>query len=817
MMLYLMRVFRKGAPLLIWSDFITRWEKREGHGFILLLGRFPYDILVLVHQALAEARWEMTERYFEGDLVQNEMLERIARQRRRKYHEITVLKSDLDSYLKDGWEEKTPYKRKVRLRKGKPVDELLEDEVWLLFKNMGFTEMNKDRNFKIHVGPVKKQIDVFARDGNMVFVVECKASAARGAISAKEIRELSDLRGDVFNSIKRRYKDIENIALWFVIATKGIRWSEANEALATDKKISIWKEAELEYYGRLAKHLGSAARFQIYPTLYPKPKPDPIEVPAIRGGRGKAKYYCFVIQPEKLIQVAYVHRRRGTPEELQGSYQRMVKKPRLNDIRDFINAGGYFPNNIILNFTEKPTFRRFKKEKQVGDLVVGMLEFPRKYTSAWIIDGQHRLYGFADTASKSTDTVPVLAFESLDVKEQAKLFVEINKEQKAVPANLLWDLFPDIYYDSPEEKHQLLRTISLVVKKLNSDSDSPLRDHVRIPSVTSKGRSITNLSMATVCEALKETRLLDFPGGLLYNTDYDSTVEFAAQRLKAYFDVVAKAFPEDWGKGNKGLLRTNIGIRILFMIARQLLRYLWAKGEERVYKKRDLKQFRIRVRKLFSPALSELKSMSDQQRSNIRKQTAKGLVLQNAKRMVWWINEKHRGFGLELLGAGEPPVPEEESDEHIKQLLEDTEKMLRVFAIEELKKSYNAQWYPKGIPATIKKRIDEQIKKEISKDPRQKAKLLSLPAEERLTHTTIGDLKEIIRCRSNWKLFEDIFGTDKEYASAQFTSFERLRNIYAHRREDTCDEIEKKLGYWGVKWIAKRISLDEGEEQGAKT
>lgn len=775
---------------------------------------------ILVVHALAEARCEMTEQYFEGDLVQNEMLEKIARQRRKKYEEMSVSLPDVvdhaKSFINQGWKVQTMYKRTARVRREKQADELLEDEAWLLFKNMGFTEMNKDRNLKIQAGPVKKQIDVFARDGNLVFVVECKASTAGAAISAKEIREFSDLRGDIFDSVKNRYKEIDNITVSFVMVTRGIRWSEANEALATGKKICIWKEAEVEYYGSLVKHLGSAARFQIYSILFPGAKmPVPIEVPAIHGGKGGAKYYCFVIQPEKLLQVAYVHHRRSTLAEIHGAYQRMLSKSRLNRIDKFITRGGYFANSIIINFTEKPTFRRFEKEKQVGDIVFGMLEFPRRYASAWIIDGQHRLYGYADNPKRSEATVPVLAFDGLSVKKQAELFVEINKEQKPVPANLLWDLYLDIYRDSLDKGHQLLRTISLVVKKLNSDSDSPLRNHISIPSVTPKGEGITNLTIATVCEALKESKLLDAEGGLLHKEDYSSTVEFAARRLKVYFDVVAKAFPEDWDKGNKGLLRTNIGIRIFFMIARQLLRYLWANGEEKVYRRGDLKQFRMRVRKLLRPALTQLKSMSDQQRSNIRKQTAKGLVVQNAKRMVWWINEEYEGFGLELLGAGELPIPEEESEGHIKQLLEDTENQLRSFSIQELRKTHKAEWHRKGIPDIVKERIEEEIQKKINEDPRQKTKLLSLSPQERLKFTTIGDLKEIIRCRSNWKHFVEIFGTDKEYTSAQFTSFQRLRNTYLHRREDICDEIEKKLGYWAMRWIAEHSGLDKEEVQRA--
>ena len=758
----------------------------------------------------------MTEPYFEGDLIQNEMLNKVARQRRNKYHEITVPKSDVDSYLEGGWEEKRPYKRSVRLRKAKPVDELLEDEVWLLFKNMGFTEMNKDRDFRIQAGSIKKQIDVFASDATHAFVVECKTSVEGASISRRDILEIASLKKDIRESVRKHYKN-RAMQVSFVIATRNINWSKSNSTLAKQKKIFAWKEAELVYYHQLIKQLGTSAKFQIYSILFRSkkiPQLKNIRVPAIRGGRGTGRYYCFVIQPEKLLQVAYVHHREASLKDIVDSYQRMLAPRRLGQIDRFISSGGYFRNNIIISFTKPPKFER--KEK-VGDIVYGILEFPPYYSCAWIIDGQHRLYGYKDSEKRSTHTIPVVAFDRLQVKEQAKLFVEINKEQKAVPANLLWDLYPDIYYDSPDKEHQLLRAISLVVKRLNSDSDSPLRDHVRIPSVTPKGRSITNLTMATVCQALQETELLDADAeeGLLHKEDYDSTIEFAAQRLKAYFDTVTKAYPQDWAKGNQGLLRTNIGIRILFIILKEILLYFRNLSDKRIYIRSDLSKFRIESQKLLGPMLRKLDEMGDAGRNAIRKQTAKGLVLENAKSLAWEIKEEFREFGLELLKDWAPPVPEEESHEHIKQLLEDTEIMTRLFVIEELKKSYNAQWYPRGIPAAIKKRIDQQVEKEIDKDPRQRAKLLSLPAEQKLNYTTIGDLKEVIRCRTNWKLFEDIFGTDKGYASAQFTSFERLRNIYAHHREETCDEIEKRLGYWGVRWIAKRIGLDE-EEQAAK-
>jgi len=753
------------------------------------------------------------EAYFEGDLVRNEELSKVARQRRKKYHEIAVPKTDTDSYLTQGWKIKTEHKTSVKLRKDKAIDELLEDRVWLLFKSMDFLEMNRDRNFKIQAGPVKKQIDVFARDQNRAFVVECKASAEATPVSREEISDICNLSDGIRDSIRAEHNN-RSIAVSFLMATQGIHWPESNELLAKEGRVIIWKEAELEYFEKLVKHLGSAAKFQIYSVLFPKDEiPEPLKVPAICGGKGNAKYYCFVIQPEKLLQVAYVHHRRSTPEELQGSYQRMVDKSRLKKINTFITQGGYFANNIILNFTAKPTFRRFEKEMQVGDVICGILEFPRQYASAWIIDGQHRLYGYADNPRKSDATVPVLAFQFLNVRDQARLFVEINKEQKAVSPNLLWDLFPDIYHDAKEDELQRLRAISLVVRKLNSDSDSPLRDHISIPSVTSKGRGITSLTMATVCEALKESKLLDAKEGLLYNEDYDSTVDFAVQRIKAYFDVISESFPQDWGKGNRGLLRTNIGIRILIAVFRQVILYFRNLGQEQIFRKKNLSEFRLRTDEVLNPMLTKLKSMPEEERSAIRRQTAKGLVLDNTRRMVWQIKEQFDElFGRESLSNWAPSIPAEVTDADIKALLQDTETALRTFIALKLKELYGEPWWRQGIPAGVKKAVDEKIQETTKKATLRAEELKCLTADRKMNYTDTPHLRETIEYSLNWKHFQQFFVTDKEYTLTQFKSFENVRHKYQHFAEQELDEISKNLGYWGMRWIGKCIGLGKDTE-----
>ena len=73
--------------------------------------------------------------------------------------------------------------------------------------------------------------------------------------------------------------------------------------------------------------------------------------------------------------------------------------------------------------------------------VLGTLYIPNKYKTAWIIDGQHRLFGYANLDDNFlAQNIFVVAFEKMPIEEEANLFVTINHEQKSVPKNLLDDL-----------------------------------------------------------------------------------------------------------------------------------------------------------------------------------------------------------------------------------------------------------------------------------------------------------------------------------------------------------------------------------------
>ncbi len=120
----------------------------------------------------------------------------------------------------------------------------------------------------------------------------------------------------------------------------------------------------------------------------------------------------------------------------------------MRDIGEFIKGGGYFPNNLLINFVRPVKFEKASVDEN-AEYGFGRLHLPDRYRSAWIIDGQHRLYGFAPIDDKFLNqNVIVVAFENLSKTEEANLFVTINHEQKSVPKHLLDDLEGELKWGS---------------------------------------------------------------------------------------------------------------------------------------------------------------------------------------------------------------------------------------------------------------------------------------------------------------------------------------------------------------------------------
>ena len=71
--------------------------------------------------------------------------------RKNLYIEARERKVALEELEEEGWEYVKDYadSKFVKVRKEKPFYERFEDQIWLLFFQMGFKLLNRDANFKI--------------------------------------------------------------------------------------------------------------------------------------------------------------------------------------------------------------------------------------------------------------------------------------------------------------------------------------------------------------------------------------------------------------------------------------------------------------------------------------------------------------------------------------------------------------------------------------------------------------------------------------------------------------------------------------------
>ncbi|PKP57700.1 hypothetical protein CVT91_10020 [Candidatus Atribacteria bacterium HGW-Atribacteria-1] len=256
------------------------------------------------------------------------------------------------------------------------------------------------------------------------------------------------------------------------------------------------------------------------------------------------EFYTFILNSKILRDIAYVSRR--DPTNPQG-YQRYLSSKRLKDVGEYIKKPrAAFPNSIILNLD--PTKARFEPFPE-GDY--GTMIILKERGVAWIIDGQHRLYGFEHSEGTEFELL-VAAYLGLSIPDQATIFKIINSTQKGVSPSLIYDLI-DLTKDADyfdERAHE-------IVKALNEDSDSPWQGEIKMIGV---GKGI--ISQAAFIGELR--RLLQDPIFKEYPAGDQIKI------LKDYFIAVKELFSNAWAS-KKYVLCKTLGVSATFSIMPKVL------------------------------------------------------------------------------------------------------------------------------------------------------------------------------------------------------------------------------------------------------
>jgi DGQHR domain-containing protein len=700
----------------------------------------------------------------------------------------------LQAEEKDGWSVQKRNKSSIRISKPKPADRLLEDDVWSLLYRMGFSELNASRQFAIQAGErtEARQLDVFAKDDETVFIVECTHSQETGPKSLKGlIDKIGAIREEVIKAVHGHYGREPRLKVKFAIATRNIELSSADRNRAVAAKIPILTEDDLNYYLKLTDLLKTAARYQFLGRYFSGEKVEGLrtKLPATKGRSGNRTFYNFLISPYELLRVAYInHRSTGTNDDLD-TYQRMVKPARLKALGKYIDDGGKFPTNIVINF--KVDNLQFEQKETFGDTATGILYLPAQYGSAWVIDGQHRLYGYAHAEEFERDksVVTVLAYENLPVREEIDLFVKINTEQVKVSRNLVNEILSTLDIDHPDPRKRLDAMYARIAMRLDTYPTSPIRNRVlTVTQEKSHERCITLTSLTDGMEAnnfigtahrAPKSKVSSLVAGPLTHVSGETkpTVEKAAVALSQYLAMFSSKLETHWqlGDAKGGYLCTNLGIRALLQLFRRVLNFV-AQKETLTLQIMEPEDIVAKVAPYMAPVIEFFAhaDVSDVESYRKRGSSLQG-VDENCFQMMALINERVASFATSELSkylSARDVEGTKEAKSHIDEInliiFEDVIATLQHYFGTEQEK-----WWMSGIPKGIRNDCDQRYND--ANDGR-----------ERWRYLTLINYAEILMYGQNWELFKDyydFYGKGKKASRVRWIQLINKSRTVTHHAE----------------------------------
>jgi DNA sulfur modification protein DndB len=644
--------------------------------------------------------------------------------RRSPYLLATVKPTRKEELEAEGWEfVPSKLKKTIRMRMPKVHYVAFEDRVWALLAKMRFAYLNESNQFELEYKPsMTKKIDVFAADEECVLIVECKSSAIRRSVSyQKDINELISMKEGLRRAVQNLLERKAKVA--FIFATNNAILSDNDRQRLHNDSIFHFTEDDIEYFEQLTDQLGPAAKYQFFGKVFSGQKIAGLKnrVPAIKGKISSGHTcYSFSIEPEMLLKIGFVLHRTETNAASSQAYQRLINRSKIREIGKYIDDGGYFPNSVIANIeTKREKDLQFDLASPIAhdsSTSLGVLHLPQVYRSVFIIDGQHRLYGYSRTKSKSHHTIPVVAFHNLPQREQAKIFVDINHKQKPVPANLLRSLMADFHWNSDDARLALAALKTRILHDMNADYSSPL--YKRIVMAEERRTDTRCLTLETMLKwglssnlgffgKAKGKRLVKT--GYLTDVSYEATLTKSLSFFNACFRHIEDGLPEQWkvGSGEGGFISMNIGVSAIMRTLDRIMDYL---TRCKNLKPEDLtgEQLAETVKPYLDAVVNFTKGLDAENRNRLRKLFGSGAT---EKVLMEFLNSIHEDCN-EFNPEGLEQWIKEHSGVYIQPSWNlgrnQIEPMIHEFITSQLKREYGERsWWTEGVPKDIQKVCSE--------------------------------------------------------------------------------------------------------------
>jgi DGQHR domain-containing protein len=224
-------------------------------------------------------------------------------------------------------------------------------------------------------------------------------------------------------------------------------------------------------------------------------------------------------------------------------FQRVVNEERARKIAlAVLDQRRTFPNAIVLA-TDRSHF----------DMDGAYFQIPSNIKFL-VVDGQHRLW--AQKFSKFDAKYSCLIHMGLSEVEMARLFLEINDNQKRVPSSLRWDL---VRLVRPEDDLEAIAAADMVLL-LATEERSPLFQRIDLTGEQSE----IQLKQGSLAPELKPFFTKHSP---LYNLSFDQQYKVISQYLVAIREIDR----DRWGKPESPFYRARV-LRALLRLLPELIR-----------------------------------------------------------------------------------------------------------------------------------------------------------------------------------------------------------------------------------------------------
>ena len=446
----------------------------------------------------------------------------------------------------------------------------LNKRVWTLFEKAGFKTTPSTHNPKeaeVRISPRKtRPIDLLAEDPNL------KIKIIGENKSGKTIQGSIDT---LVNDLIAKKKRMDADAALLVLPDKNV--SSEDRELISQEGIILWQKPQLEYFEAVADALGYWSRYEIIKALELTTKEEtPTSIfLALSLAQpffdSSVKLFMFSCSPQFLLKTGAVFR---CAQGRADAYQRIVNKNRLSQIMRFVTRdNAILPPNIIVHLSDRVYWDEVQVSSKTKDgkpiqfispnTDIVALHIPNVYASLEIIDGQHRLYGFANTeeGTRTRFNLVVLGIFGLNEEARRDTFIAINSKARRVNANLV------AYLKHTEDEQLCQRDPELMAIRLAvlMNSTSPFKNRIRLLELGKQKLTLKGLSGY-------DLRSLLGPRGLLRKYYPDNSSSEYLNALCLFFSSIRSRFKKEWDNPDKYIIATNRGISAFLKLLKSVLR-----------------------------------------------------------------------------------------------------------------------------------------------------------------------------------------------------------------------------------------------------